>query len=106
VPGEARVERPVRVVAGDREVDIAGTVAGGADRNDLAVRLDRHSGRPAAAPDAEGGRLLAVAGEARVERPVGVVAGEREVVAEGAAKADSDNLAVRLERHTGCPVVA
>ena len=45
--------------------------------DDLAVGLERHRRRAVVA--AEVGRLLAVAGEARVERAVGVVAGEREV---------------------------
>ena len=45
---------------------------------DLAVALERHPGRPAFAEGSDVGRLPAVAGEARVERPVRVVAGERE----------------------------
>ena len=48
-----------------------------ADRDDLAVALERHPVRLVGAPEV--GRLLAVAGEARVERAVRVVAGEREV---------------------------
>ena len=76
VAGEARVEGAVRVVAGEGEVAEAGL--GAASRNDLAVALQRHPGRPVDVPT-EVGRLPAVAGEARVERAVGVVAGEREV---------------------------
>ena len=50
-----------------------------ADRDDPAVALERHPVRAVGAPEV--GRLPAVAGEARVERAVGVVAGEREVAA-------------------------
>ena len=67
-------------IASERE--IVGLVRAEADpdRDDLAVALERHPGRPVGAPEV--GRLPAVAGEARVERAVRVVAGEREV-AEG-----------------------
>src|SRR5207342_1892111 len=84
--------RAVGVVAGEGEV----AAARDTDCDDLAVRLDRHPVR-LVVPDApEVGRLLPVAGEARVERAVGVVAGEREVLA---CNADRDYLAIRLERH-------
>jgi hypothetical protein len=76
VAGEARVERAVRVVAGDRE---EATLRCGADHDDLAVALERHPSRPVVEAT-EVGPLLAVPGEARVQRPVGVVAGEGEVV--------------------------
>ncbi len=92
VAGEGRIRRAVRVVAGEREV--GAEAAGESDRYDLAVRLDRHPARRIVA--FEVGRLLAVPGEARVERAVGVVADEREVVG-GAA--DRDDLAVWLEHH-------
>ena len=55
----------------------------------------------------EVGRLLAISGEGRVERPVGVVAGEGEVAADGGVRvidredigaSDCDYLAVGLDR--------
>ena len=77
VAREAGVERTVGVVAGEGEVVVAVLRRG--PRDDLAVRLQHHAVRLVASPEV--GRLLAVAGEARVERAVGVVAGEGEVVA-------------------------
>ena len=102
VAGEARVERAVRVVAGEREV--RGATRGGRrpDRDDLAVALDRHPVRLVEAPEV--GRLLAVAGEARVERPVGVVAGEREVATPPCRRPRRS--CRRLERHPVRPVGA
>jgi hypothetical protein len=95
VSGEVRVERPVGVVAGDRELR-AGFGAHYASNDDLAVAPDRHRPRVVAATR-EVGRLLSVAGEALVERAVGVVAGEPEVrPVRGEHAADRDELAVRL----------
>src|SRR4029077_64598 len=96
VAGEARVQRAVRVVAGEREVGGARK----ARRDDLAVALERPPSRFVVA--GEVGRLLAVAGEARVQRSVAVVAGEGEGVttqAVAAEAADHDELAARIERH-------
>src|SRR6185295_9761552 len=86
-------------VAGEREVAVA--CGGLADRDDLAVALDRDPARPVGVPEV--GLLLAVTREARVERSVRVVAGEREV--DGGAL-NRDDLAVRLERHPIRPVEA
>src|SRR6185295_5590438 len=103
VAGEARIERPVGVEAGERPGSEMGPVfAGVTDHDDLAVALDRDPVRPVLG--AEESRLLTVAGEARVERSVGVVAGEREEAAVRCG-ANDDNLAVALERHPGRPVV-
>ena len=93
---EARVERAVRVVAGEGEIGRL-AAAPAPDSDDLAVAPGRHPARLVGA--AEVGRLLAVAGEARVERAVGVVAGEREVVAAGPPARRHDDLAVGLDRH-------
>src|SRR6185295_3344880 len=103
VAGEACVERPVRAVAGEREVAEAAQAQ--ADRDDLAVALERHPPRPVGGAEDEVGRLPAVPGEARVERAVGVVAGEREVPA-GRALTDCDDLAVALECHASRKVDA
>src|SRR6185436_9659368 len=74
VSGKARIERPVRVVAGEGEAVEVPDLIGirGANHDDLAVHLQRHPARVVEVPDV--GRLLAVAGEARIERPVRVVA--------------------------------
>ena len=65
VAGEARVQRAVRVVAGQAEVADGSAPARDADRDDPAVRLDRHVACPVGGPEEEVGRLHAVAGEAR-----------------------------------------
>src|SRR6185295_52588 len=91
VPGEARVERAIDVVAGKSEV-----IPGAADRDDLPA-LERHPPRQVELPEV--GRLRAVAGEARIEQAVGVVAGELEVAS---AAADRDDPAVALDRHPVC----
>ena len=74
-PAEDPVERPVRVVADEREAVVAS--AGG---DELAVLLDRERRAAVYAADpARGDRrcYLAAPAEARVERPVRVVADER-----------------------------
>src|SRR5687768_10627147 len=71
-------------IAGEREVVGSVRAAADPDRDDLSVALERHPVRHVSAPEV--GRLPAVAGKARVERPVDVVAGQREVeVVSGAA---------------------
>ena len=96
VAGEARIERAVRVVAGEREGALEAGADGVAHGDDLAVGLDRHPGRPVRQAR-ESGPLLAVAGEALVEGAVRVVAGEGEAFV--ACAADHDDLAVGLNRH-------
>ena len=98
VARETRVERSVGVVAGEREVtgEVVG-VAAAANHHNLPVTLQRHPARLVASPEV--GRLLAVAQETRVERPVGVVAGEGEVAREVvgfAGSPDRDDLPVTL----------
>ena len=102
VAGEARVERAVRVEASEPEVasDVGvNAIAVAADHDDLAIALNGDPVRRVTVPEL--GRLLSVVGEARVERAVGVVAGDREVVATAertpeAVYANYDDLAVRL----------
>ena len=79
-PEKVVSREPFGVVAGEGEVVAAGAGFGLAHRNDLAVTLNRHSARHVGA--AKVGRLRAVAREARVERAIGVVAGEGEVLAD------------------------
>src|SRR2546423_753271 len=86
VAGEGRVERAVRVVAGEGEV-----VARATDHDDLPVVLQRHPPSRNEAPEIR--YLPAVAGEARVERAVRVVAGEGDASERGP---DRDDLAVGL----------
>ena len=68
VAGEARVERAVGVVAGEREVAVDAGAAG-ADRRRSCRRPGSRPRSPRRQPP-KTGRLLAVAGEARVERAV------------------------------------
>ena len=77
---EVRVEAAVGSVA--REGDV---LAGAAGDDDPAVRLDRERAG-VVGPRAEVGGDDAVRAEARVERAVGVVAGEREVAVDAAAR--------------------
>ena len=67
----------VGVVAGQGEVSGRGR-CGRPDRDDLAVGLERHAVARSSTPP-KSVVCLAVAGEARVERAVGVVAGQGEV---------------------------
>ena len=95
VAGEARVERPVGVVADEGEVTGLDLPTRSADHDDLAVTLERH------APGTAGPeriQLLAVAGEARVERAVGVVADEGELAA-GSMGSRRHDLAIVLKHH-------
>ena len=68
-----------------------------ANYHDLAVILERNPSRSVFGPEVGG--LLAVPGEARVERAVRVVAGEGEVVEVASSGPYRDDFAVRLERH-------
>ena len=102
---EAGVERAVRVVAGEREC-----VGGLSDRHDPAVGLNRDA--VAEVVPAEVGGLPAVAAERRVERAVGVVAGQLEVAREVGAEAvgpravtGDDDPAVGLDRDPFAGVV-
>ena len=95
VAGEARVERPVGVVADEGEVTGLDLPTRSADHDDLAVTLERHA--PGTA-EPERIQLLAVAGEARVERAVGVVADEGELAA-GSMGSRRHDLAIVLKHH-------
>src|ERR671935_228598 len=103
-PLEVRVERAVRVVAGERKV-VVGAVGAAAGGDQLAVWLqDERVG--VVVTRADRGRHLAGPVEVRVERAVWVVTGEREVVLEDVpALAGGDQLAVRLQHKRAGTVV-
>ena len=106
---EAAVERAVEVVAGECEVVVAvAVVVVGSGDDDLAAALERRAARGLGLAEARD--LLAVAGEARVERAVRFVTGEGEVAVVDAvvvvAGADGDDPPVGLDQYRRCPVAA
>src|SRR6476659_5259390 len=100
VTREARVEQPIGVVAGEREIG-PGDSGCAADHDNPPGLLRCYPGSSVAT--SEVGGLLAVAREARVEQPIGVVAGQGEV-ARGPPIPDRHDLAGRLNRHAGGPI--
>src|SRR5829696_1857164 len=103
VAAEARVECSIGVVTDERKVTKMPVATiwlrrgARADCDDLAVALDRNPTRRGSIPEV--GRLLAVAGKARVQRSVGVVAGKRPLDVDTAGRTGGDDLAVSLKRH-------
>src|SRR5207247_2273317 len=90
---EGRIETPVRVVAGEGEVRVAGGLRlAGSDQ--LAVRL-QHEREGRVVVPGEVGRHLAARAKGRIQTPVRVVAGEGEVLVAGG---------LRLTGHDDLPI--
>src|SRR6185369_9671056 len=94
VAAERSIERAIRIVADQGEVDAGGALVAIPGNDNLAVGLNLHA--LSSGTQAERGGLLAVAAKRSIERAIRVVTDHREVVA---ARAYGYNLAVRLNRH-------
>ena len=101
---ERRVQSAVRVVANQRDV-IVGAAKGRASDEDLAIGLHGEA-LPHVVASPDGRREHPIATEARVQRPVRVVAHDGNVVVRPVeASAADENLAVRLSAHAEREVV-